>query len=293
MISRSYIWLNGEFTREDQPVLTLDNRSFQYGDGFFETIHAFGTEAKYLNFHTNRIIKSLSLLGMKKPGFLTKDFLANEITRLLNKNRYFNSTRVRITFFRNDGGFYTPLDNSIGIAIQAKPLEYNFYDLNQKGLVVDLYTELRKPINYLSPLKSCNSQIYVMAGKFKQLSKLDDCILINDQNRVVEATSSNVFIVKGDKIFTPALDEGCVEGIMRQIVIGIARRNGFQVIDDGVIEVDFLNSADELFLTNAVKGIQWVVGLQQKRFFGLVSKRLSSELNRETFPNQFRAGFSG
>lgn len=293
MVPKNYIWLNGEFTREDQPVLTLGNRSFQYGDGFFESIHAFGTEAKHLNLHINRIVKSLALLGMNKPGYLTQDFLANEITRLLNKNRYFNSTRVRVTFFRNDGGLYTPNDNSIGIAIQAEPLEFSFYELNQKGLVVDLYTELRKPINYLSPIKSCNSLLYIMAGKYKQQSKIDDCILINDQNRIVEATSSNIFIVKGDNIYTPSLDDGCVAGIMRQLVIGIATRNGYHVFDNETIEVDFLKEADELFLTNSIKGIQWVVGLQQKRFFGLVSKRLSWELNKETFPDQFKAGFSG
>lgn len=293
METRSYIWLNGEFTRENQSILTLDNRSFLYGDGFFESIHAFGTEAKHINYHFTRIVKSLSLLGMNKPSFLTPDFLSNEITRLLNKNRYFNSTRVRVTLFRKEGGLYTPEQNDISIAIQAKPLNTKFYEFNQKGLVVDLFTELRKPINYLSPIKSCNAILYVMAGKYKQLSKVDDCILINDQNRIVEAISSNIFIVKGEKIFTPSLDEGCVAGVMRQVVIGLASRCGYKVFDKETIEVDSLIEADELFLTNAIKGIQWVVGLQQKRFFGLVSKRLSDELNKETFTDQFKAGFSG
>ncbi len=188
---------------------------------------------------------------------------------------------------------YTPSTNSVSIAIQATPLDQNFYPINPKGFVIDLYTELRKPINFLAPIKSCNSLIYIMAAQYKQKQKVDDCILINDQNRIVEAISSNVFIVKGDTILTPSLEEGCIAGVMRNIVIDLARRNGFDVIDKKGLEVETLLGADEVFLTNAISGIQWVVGLQQKRYFGLVSRKLSLELNRETFPNQFKAGFSG
>ncbi len=90
----NYIWINGEFTKENQSVLTLRNRSFLYGDGFFETIHAYGTEGKHLSIHFSRISKSLSILGMEQPSYLNENFLAREITRLLNKNRFFDGTAL-------------------------------------------------------------------------------------------------------------------------------------------------------------------------------------------------------
>ncbi|HDP55323.1 MAG TPA: aminotransferase IV, partial [Bacteroidetes bacterium] len=96
---RNYIWLNGDFFRDDSPVIGLDNRAFAYGDGFFESIHAYGTEGKHLQLHLNRMIKSMEILGMTPPPFLTFNFLANEIQRTLNKNRIFNSARVRVTVF--------------------------------------------------------------------------------------------------------------------------------------------------------------------------------------------------
>ncbi len=290
---RNYIWLNGDFIRDDSPAIGLDNRAFAYGDGFFESIHAYGTEGKHLQLHLNRMIKSMEILGMTPPPFLAISFLANEIQRTLNKNRIFNSARVRVTVFRNSGGLYAPKNNSIGISIQTQELDQNFYEYNSKGLVVDFYTDIRKPINLLSPIKSCNALLFVMAGRFKQQNSLDDCILINDQNRAVEATSSNLFALKGNNLITPPLSEGCVAGVMRSIVINIAPSLGLKVIDNQPIDPSALLNMDELFLTNAVKGIQWIVGIKTRRYFGTVSKKLCKELNKLTFPNQFSDGFSG
>jgi branched-subunit amino acid aminotransferase/4-amino-4-deoxychorismate lyase len=293
MENRNYIWLNGEFTNSTQPILNITNRSFAYGDGFFETIHAYGTEAKHLNLHFNRIVKSMQVLAMEVPPYLNQEFLAREITRLLNKNRDFGSARVRLTVFRNEGGLYTPTNNTVSIAIHAAALPQNFYPLNTKGLVVDIYTDMRKPINILSPLKSCNAQLYVLAGLYKQQAGLDDCLIINDQNRIAEASSSNVFVVKDNIIHTPAISEGCVAGVMRQVVISLAPKAGYKIVDNSEIKPDMLINADEIFLTNSISGIQWIVGLRHKRYFGVVSRKLSTLLNKETFADQFKEGFSG
>lgn len=285
MERRHYVWHNGDFFRDNEPVLQSNNRSFLYGDGFFETIHAYGTEAKHLKYHMARVLKSAALLQMELPIYFNLEFLTREITRLLNKNRIFGSARVRITFYRKAGGLYTPSNQSVGILMSTNSLQEDFYPLNPKGLVVDLFTDIRKPINSLSPIKSCNAQLYVMAGMHRQNLGLDDCLLINDQNRMVEAISSNLFVVFGNKLLTPSLSEGCVAGVMRQVVIDVAMDAGYKVDSDAAIDPEMLLDADEMFLTNAVSGIKWVVGIRQKRYFGLVGRKLSDLLNSETFGN--------
>jgi branched-subunit amino acid aminotransferase/4-amino-4-deoxychorismate lyase len=291
--TRSYVWYNGQFIRSNEPVIGLGNRAFAYGDGLFETIHAFGTQARHLDLHLNRLLHGMEILEMTVPSSLTQPFLQHEITRLLNKNRYFDSTRVRVTVFRDEGGYYTPSSGSVGITIEATPLPEKFYTYNTKGLVVDLYTDMRKPISPISGLKTCNALLYVMASMYKKRMHLDDCILINEQNRVVEATSSNLFLVVGNSIHTPPVDEGCVEGVMRRIVLEQAQKMGLMVEDTHYINPAMLMDADELFLTNAIRGIQWVVGLRQKRYLGIVSRQLSDRITRVSFPDQFREGFSG
>jgi len=290
---KNYTWYNSQFFLENQPVLSATNRAFAYGDGLFETIHAFGTTPRNVELHYKRLINGIELLGMEVPQFLTMEFLEREITRLLNKNRVFGSARVRLTVFREEGGYYTPATSKVSIIMQAKPLKYNFYELNKRGLVIDFFTGLRKPINYLSSIKSCNALLYVMAGQHKVRMGVDDCLIINDQNRVSEAISSNLFYVVGDNIYTPSLNEGCVDGVMRKLVIITAKRLGLTIFDNASINPQELLHADEMFLTNAVKGIQWVVGCREKRFFNKKSIVLSREINRITFPDQFNDGFSG
>lgn len=132
-----------------------------------------------------------------------------------------------------------------------------------------------------------------MAGLHKNRLGVDDCLLINDQNRVAESISSNLFFAMGNNLYTPSLEEGCVEGILRKLIISIAPGLGIKVVDKASVEPHELLHADELFLTNAVKGIQWVVGFKERRYFCKISRLLTSKLNSLTFPDQFKDGFSG
>jgi branched-chain amino acid aminotransferase len=97
----------------------------------------------------------------------------------------------------------------------------------------------------------------------------------------------------GNQIYTPGLSEGCIPGIMREVVIHIATDLGYQVFNKAQIDADILTKADELFLTNSVSGIKWIVGLRHKRYYGNVSRKISEHLNNITFPDQFKDGFSG
>lgn len=292
-MTKSFTWYNGNFFSANQPFLSAGNRSFSYGDGLFETIHAYGTTPRNVNLHFDRLTKGMKMLGMEIPMYLSIEFIEKEITRTLNKNRIFGSARVRLTIFREEGGYYSPLNSKVSLVIQTIPLEYNFFEYNKKGFVIDFFTDIRKPINSLSGIKSCNALLYVMAGIYKQRIGVDDCIIINDQNRVSETISSNLFYVIGDNIYTPSLSEGCVDGVMRKLAISTAKSLGFKVFDNASINPQELLHADEMFLTNAVKGVQWIVGLRERRFFNKKSLVLSKEINRITFPDQFKEGFSG
>ncbi len=283
MMQNSYIWFNGEYHRSDNPVLNIGNRAFRYGDGLFETIHCYGTDSFYLDFHYKRLTKGLQLLEIEKPYSLSQVKLSEVITKLLNKNRHFGSTRVRVSVFRNDGGLYTPENNSASVIVESSPLDFKFYQYNQQGLMLDIYDDIAKPVNILSSVKSCNALLYVKAGLYRKRNALDECIILNEYGRVAESISSNVFVVKKGEIFTPGLSEGCIPGVMRQVVINVARSLGYKVFDDVALNTKVFSTCDELFLTNAISGIRWVLGLRGNRYFNTVSKHLSVELNRVTF----------
>jgi branched-subunit amino acid aminotransferase/4-amino-4-deoxychorismate lyase len=280
-----YICINGDFLKSDQPVINSNNRAFKYGDALFETIHANGTEPQFLELHVNRLIKSMKILKMNIPGTFKFEYFRRLIINILNKNRQLQGARIRLTVFRNPGGMYTPSTNDISFLLESSPLEYDKYMLNIKGYAVDIYQDILKPINVFSNLKSTNSLIFIMAGIYKNEKNLDDSIILNEKQRIAECTDSNIFIVKDLKFFTPGLNEGCLDGIMRYKVIQIIKSLGYFINDNCSLTIQDLLTADELFLTNVITGLRWIVAFRQKRYYNKISKLLIQKLNEVTFSN--------
>ena len=120
--------------------------------------------------------------------------------------------------------------------------------------------------------------MYVLAGIYKKQHGLDDAFILNNAGFLCESISSNVFVVYDKQIYTPALTEGCIAGTMRSVIMEIAKYNGIPLIE-AQINPEVLNEAEEVFITNAINGIQWVMGYGKKRYFNEVSKLLSAKLN--------------
>jgi branched-chain amino acid aminotransferase len=215
---------------------------------------------------------------MNKHVLLNKTFLETSILELAQKNKLAAGGRVRLTVYRNDGGFYTPDSNDVSYFLEADPLEDAGYVLNSKGYTIDLYSEFKKQQDVLSNIKSANSLLYVMASIHKEQLGLDECLIMNDKHAIIEGISSNIFAVKNGVLYTPPVAEGCVDGVMRKKIIEIAQANRIAVYEISIMQ-NVLLGADELFLTNAVHGIRWIVAYKQKRYFNNTSKKLMEHLN--------------
>lgn len=289
MSELNYICHNGKIIIDKELNIGHQNRSFHYGDGLFETMHASGNRVQFFYEHFDRLIKSMKILRMEIPVKFSVDTygIQKEISKILVKNKLFKGARVRFTVFRQSGGFYAPQTNETEYLIECSAIESDKYELNSKGMLIDLYEEMQKPINLFSRIKSTSALFSVMAGIYKSENSLDECLIINTKGNIIEGISSNIFIVKEKLIITPSIREGCLPGIMRQKVIEIAKKQGFVVQDDAVVQIQDIMAADEIFFTNAVKGIQWAVGFKQRRYFNKISKLLTEELNKLCFPELY------
>jgi branched-subunit amino acid aminotransferase/4-amino-4-deoxychorismate lyase len=287
MNDNRYIVLNGLFHRSTEKVLTLENRSFKYGDGLFESIYCTGNRIHYFDDHIDRIVHGMQILKMQVPTLFTasRNDLEAEISRLLVRNKLFKSARVRLTVFRSDGGLYTPVTNQVNYAIETEVLSNTNYELNEKPYKIDIYTELSKQSNFLSNLKSANALFYIMAAQYAKSNNFDDVLLINNQGKIIETISSNVFLFADNKLITPSISDGCVAGIMRKQIIRIAKADGFDVIDDKSVHAEMFLTADEVFTTNAIKGIAWIGAFRTRRYFHKISERLIKLLNIDANQN--------
>jgi len=269
---------NGELVPSDSKLLTIANRGFKYGDGIFESMRLMKGQLKFPELHADRLQRSMKALKIDGYSQMDAWFLKEKVEQLASRNRAKHG-RLRLTVYRDAEGFYAPTQNKAGYCLELTPMDEPRYFLNEKGLIMDVFTEVPKPVNYLSNIKTCSSLPLVMAGIFKVQNKLDEVFLVNQLGNLCEAGNSNIFVWYKSHLYTPALSEGCVEGVMRNIVIKLAKQTDIP-FTEAQINPDILYEADEVFLTNASRGIQWVMGFGVKRYFNQLSKGLIGELNK-------------
>jgi branched-chain amino acid aminotransferase len=267
----NYLNLDGSILPSDQPVLTADNRGYRYGDGLFETMKLVKQKICLGNYHFNRFFNGLQLLGFEIPTGLTADILTDQVFELCKKNQCDELARIRMSAFRGNGGLYEG-DNKLHYLIECKPLSIDSNQWNENGLLIGIYTDARKSSDAFSHLKSANYLPYVMGAKHSQANEWNDCLVLNQEGRIADATIANVFMVKDGIIFTPSLSEGCVDGVMRKYLLESLNVDpgNYQGVKPNVeekpITIEYILNADEVFLTNAVTGIRWVKQLQDKTY---------------------------
>ena len=265
---------NGNIITEKALQLSTNNRAFKYGDAIFETIKVVNTKVVFIEDHYFRLMASMRMLRMKIPMKFTLEFLQEEILRITNELSGVGTYRVRLTVYRKDGGLYNPKSNEIDYLIEASELDY----VEKTSYKVDLYKDFYNYSGLLSTIKTSNRMLNTLSAIFADENDLDNCILLNERKGVVEATNGNVFIIKDDVIKTPALNEGCIKGIVRKKVIEILEKHPDYTIEETVVSPFELQKADEVFITNAIMGIQSVTNYRKKVFTSTITDKIKSSL---------------
>jgi branched-chain amino acid aminotransferase len=251
-----YLSYNGELLKDDKPLLRADNRGLRYGDGLFETIRFYKGQICLQDYHFERLFKGLELLQFELPSYFGASHLATQILHLCQKNNHPNA-RVRLMVFRGNGGLFDPENHLPNCIIQSMPLTTGAFSLNESGLMTGVYPGVHKSMDTFANLKSNNYLPYIMAALYARQQQWNEALLQNSAGRICDATIANLFIVKRNKLYTPALSEGCVAGVMRRWIIEKLQLSGYD-IEESTITIDDLTEADEMFFTNSIQGIRWV-----------------------------------
>ncbi len=269
--SMNSIYLNGKIVPGDEPVLMVDNRGYRYGDGIFETMKVVHKKIALEALHFERFFSGLASMGFKVPALITAGRLREQVLALTEKNKCDSSARVRLSVFRGNGGIFESLDD-FQYCIECWPLNASIGQLNENGLVIDIFPDARKSCDRFSNLKSANYLPYVMAARYAKENKLNECLVLNVHERIADATIANIFLIKGDRLITPSLNEGGVNGVMRRYLIDNIK------VEEGEIAESDLWDADEVFLSNAISGIRWVKSFRQKNYSNFQSKKIYKDL---------------
>ena len=272
--------INGTLYQDFEANIPTNNRGLAYGDSVFETIKFNNNKPVFWEAHYFRLMASMRILRMEIPMHFTPEFLENEIVNLVQSfpNNAI-SYRVKITVYRDSDGFYTPSSNNVSYIISAQELSSDLYEINKGHYEIELFKDYLISPNLLSTLKTNNKAVNVVGSIFAKENNYNNCLLLNTDKSIIEALNGNIFLIKGNTVKTPPLDDGCLKGIVREKLIEIISKSPDFELSESSISPFELQKADELFITNVIQGIVPITKFRKKEFSADICSKLLVLLN--------------
>lgn len=240
------------------------NRGFLYADAVFESMKIINGQILFFEDHYFRLMAAMRIMRMRIPMNFTQDFIKDEVLKTMSNSD--SSGHCRLTVFRADGGKYLPENNDVNYIINFKASETIHYTFDDKPCVVDLYNDFYVSAQLLSTIKTTAKNINVLASIYAEENDLDNCILLNDKKEVVEFSNGNIFLIIENKLVTPPISSGCLNGIVRKQLINLISKSSEFTIEERSISPFELQQADEMFMTNINVGVQ-PIGQYRKKYF--------------------------
>ena len=227
------------------------------------------------HYHFDRLFDGLQFLGFVIPPAFHREGLRAQILDLCRENGNSTLSRIRLAVFRGEGGIFDPAGDLPHYIIESWPLPADATAFNHQGLIIDVFPDGRKACDLLANLKSNNYLLYALAARYARKNGLDDSLVLNSRERLADSAIANLFYVKKGRFYTPPLSEGGIAGVMRRHLLGNMPAAGFS-IEEKPVTIEDLLAADEVFLTNALKGIRWVASFRESRY----THQLASEVDK-------------
>jgi branched-chain amino acid aminotransferase len=255
-----HAWVDGRLVPAAEPHLSAFDRGFQLGDGVFETLRARGGRTAELDAHLARLGRSATGLRIVLPPG-TDDTLTKAIAELLAVEGLAGpdgDAAIRITVSRGrfTGRGLLPPDEDVTptIVVQAWPVAPPPAGHLERGLHLVASAVRRDPASPLAALKTTSRAEYVFARLEARAAGADDALFLTIEGDLSEATTANVFLIRGTELATPSLDCAILPGTTRDWILGWAGRVGLTALEARLAPQD-LAAADEAFLSSSVAGI--------------------------------------
>lgn len=262
------VCLNGEFIPLAEARVGILTHALHYGTGVFEGIRAYWSDAEHQLFllrpleHYRRWKQNCGILRIDVP--MTAESATDITLELLRRNRFRTSVYIRPLAFKSAERVGVATDAEDSFAIIAMP--FGEYLRSDKGLHAGVSSWRRIDDNAIpARAKICGAYVNsALASDDARRSGFDEAILLNQSGHVAEGATCNLFMIRDRKLITPPVTENVLEGITRDCVMTLARRElGLDVIERPIDRSE-LYICDELFLTGTAVGIAPVVRVDHR-----------------------------
>ena len=211
-------------------------------------------------------------LGAQLPELFTKPReLFRRCKRMLNKNKFYRSGTLNFTFFITGA--------TIDFTITAQNRAIFDFPIAEKGLLMNIARHQVLSSAEKGPLPVYHQSIWKTCQAELEKSVCQSSVLLNEKGFVCEAIRSNLFVVKNKVLFTPSFSTGCYCDIFRPLILELAEKMQIKLVESDELTAEVLRTADELFLISEAKGLQWVLGIENKRFVRDLSLKFHELIN--------------
>jgi branched-chain amino acid aminotransferase len=274
---RATVWINGEPRDWDAAHISVRDRGLALGDGVFETMRLRGGTIFRLHRHLARLHHGLEVLGIPAPPRVREWVLtaaADAVRRISptptsgsdNAGGQTGDLAVRLMITRGvgPGGVLPPSQPDPTVVIVVGPMPNFPAAIYETGLRAQIATGRRNEQSATVGLKIPAYADAVVALTVAQRAGFDEAIFLDTEGHCSEATSSNLFVWTGEELLTPPLTCAALPGIVRRVVMEIARTLGIAA-EERVVPPDLLFKAREAFLTSSLRGIAPLVQVHDIR----------------------------
>ena len=242
------IWLNDGLVDEQDANISVFDHGLLYGDGVFEGIRVYNGKIFEAGAHLKRLYESAKVIMLNIS--MDIDTLTEAMEKTVEANNIQDGyIRLIVTRGIGDLGLDPFICKNGATIIIASNIQLYPEELYNKGLKVVSVSSVRNhPLSCPPQVKSLNYLNNIMAKIESIQADAAEGIMYNHLGFVAEATADNIFIVKNGVVYTPPILAGSLGGITRRVVMELAEKEGFKVVEKNLTRFD-LYAADEMFLT--------------------------------------------
>jgi len=272
--------INGILQKEAIPM-TLKDRALSKGDILFEKIRVHRDTLLFWEEHYLRLMAAMRRVRMEIPMSFTMEYLEREIQKTVEANAMEDdSCLALLAVYRTSGEALLPEEDEVHFCIEVTPLASVKYSLNSSPYTVELYKEYRIGEKHISAITSNNKALQIAGAVFARENGYQNCLLLNHANMLVGALDANIFLVNGNTVRTPRIEDGCYNGIIRQQLIRLVKDLPDYDLEEVEVSPFELQQCDEVFLTNTRIGVQPITNYRKKKFGTDFTAQLIEALNK-------------
>lgn len=286
MMHHDYVVFNNQLVNFNEVVFPVSTQALNYGTGVFDGIRAYknkdGINIFRLDEHIQRFIDSCMTLGFLNIPSHNK--VRDQIISLLQKNQVADDCYIRPMALKR------ALLPNAGFGVKLSDVS-NDYTINSLGMPslenVEgfncIISKWRRTPNNSIPCEAKVTGGYVNSALAKEEASsfsCQDAIMLNYDGTVSEASTSNVFVIKNDKIFTPSLENNILNGVTRRTVIEICKNRLGLDIEERSLKSEELLDADEIFLTGTGLEVMPVLKINQVALVSGTNTSITKRIRR-------------